>query len=183
MTVSDLSPDALARLEMKLMADLEIVRKVRALLEEHRAVLGLEASPAVPRSSTGGATASLPSPAAMPNQPAVPVEPRKSAEEIFTEGLLALPESGFTIKAFKQILQKVADVTLKDSSVKTFLNRMIRKQHVVVLESRVGRGGSLYRCTLPRPEPADDLPDDPVPPADPAHPPAESANQPPATSP
>jgi hypothetical protein len=36
MTVSDLSPDALARLEAKLVADLEMVRKVRALLEEHR---------------------------------------------------------------------------------------------------------------------------------------------------
>ena len=183
MTVSDLSPDALARLEMKLMADLEIVRKVRALLEEHRAVLGLETSPAVPRPSGAGAEVSLPSPAAMPSQPAVPTEPRKSAEEIFTEGLVALPEGGFTIKAFKQILRKMADLTPKDSSVKTFLNRMIRKGQVVVLESRKGRGGSLYRCTLPRPKPADDLPAEKVPPADPAPPPVESANQPPAASP
>ena len=176
MTVSDLSPDAMARLEMKLMADLEIVRKVRALLEEHRAVLGLDSSPAVPRPSAGGAAVSLPPLAAMPSQPAVPAEPRKSTEEIFTEGLLALPENGFTIKAFKQILRKMADFTPKDSSVKTFLNRMIRKQQVVVLESRKGRGGSLYRCTLPRPKPADDRPEDPVPSAAPAPPPAESAN-------
>jgi len=183
MTVSDLSPDALARLEMKLMADLEIVRKVRALLEEHRAALGLETSPAAARPSAGGAAAGLPSPAAMPSQPAVPVEPRKSAEEVFTEGLLALPENGFTIKAFKQILRKMADMTPKDSSVKTFLNRMIRKGQVVVLESRVGRSGSLYRCTLPRPKPAEDRPDDPVPPAAPAPPPDESANPSPAASP
>ncbi len=35
MTVSDWSPDVLARLEAKRLADLERVRKVRALLEEH----------------------------------------------------------------------------------------------------------------------------------------------------
>jgi hypothetical protein len=36
MTAADLTPDALAKLEAKLMADLDMVRKVRALLEEHQ---------------------------------------------------------------------------------------------------------------------------------------------------
>ena len=36
MNVSDLTPDALAELEAKLVADLEMVRKLRLLPEEHR---------------------------------------------------------------------------------------------------------------------------------------------------
>ncbi len=36
MTAADLNPDALARLEAKLMADLDLVQKVRALLKEHQ---------------------------------------------------------------------------------------------------------------------------------------------------
>ena len=39
MTLSDLSPDALARLEAKLLADVEVVRRMRVLMEEHQGLL------------------------------------------------------------------------------------------------------------------------------------------------
>ena len=155
MTVSDLSPDALARLEAKLVADLEMVRKVRALLEEHRAALGgVVASPVVsPVPTVVGSEVSPSEPA----KPAALVTPHKSFDEACTDSLLALPERGFAIKDFKLMLRKRENLTPQDSSVKTFINRMIRKGQVVVVESRPGRNGSLYRCTLPRPKPVEDL--------------------------
>ena len=54
MTISDLSPDTLARLEAKLLADLEVVRKVMALLVEHREALGLGAGAAMGAVAPGG---------------------------------------------------------------------------------------------------------------------------------
>ncbi|MBL9132381.1 MAG: hypothetical protein JNG86_14345, partial [Verrucomicrobiaceae bacterium] len=45
MTVSDISPEALARLEAKLLADLEVVRKMRVLVEEHRQPMSASAAP------------------------------------------------------------------------------------------------------------------------------------------
>ena len=39
MTLSDLSPDALARLEAKLLADVEVVHRMRVLMEEHQGLL------------------------------------------------------------------------------------------------------------------------------------------------
>jgi len=179
-TVSDLSPDALARLEMKLLADLEVVRKVRALLEEHRGALGIQNPPTAQMpSAPGGTTASAPSASVMPVQ-ASPTAPHKSTEETFTECLMALPEGGFTIKNFRQALRKMSDMTPRDTLVKTFFNKMIRKGCLVVLESRVGRSGSLYRCTIPRPKPPEDSPGANVPPPAPGTSAGESADTPPA---
>jgi hypothetical protein len=137
MTVSDLSPDALARLEAKLVADLEMVRRVRALLEDHRPMLM--------------APVTVSAAAAPPTQTPVPAEPRKSSEEIFLECLVRMPEGGFAPQDFKRAVYKVTRNFPETSTVKTFLNRMIRQGKVVIVEARTGRNGSLYRCTLPRP--------------------------------
>ena len=141
MTVSDLSPDALARLEAKLVADLEMVRKVRVLLEEHRPLLTAPV--------TLSATAA-PAPAS-PSQPPAPAEQRKPYDEILLECLVQMPEGGFAPQDFKRAIYKVTHNFPETSTVKTFLNRMIRQGNVVIAEARTGRNGSLYRCTLPRP--------------------------------
>lgn len=144
MTIADLSPDALARLEAKLAADLEMVRKVRALLEEHRGMLGTPTTPAT-----------LPTvAAAAPVASTAPVPPRKTLDEVLMESVLGLPEAGFTVGELKRRVRK-AGCDPRDSSVKSFLNRMIRQGKVRVLEARTGRGGSTYVCTLPRPDSAE----------------------------
>lgn len=151
MTVSDLSPDALARLEAKLVADLEMIRKVRALLEEHRPLLTV-APAAVTVSAT---TAPVP---ASPIQTSTPAEQRKSYDEILLECLVQMPEGGFAPQDFKRAIYKVTHNFPETSTVKTFLNRMIRQGKVLIAEARTGRNGSLYRCTLPRPAPAETPP-------------------------
>ena len=148
MTVSDLSPDALARLEAKLVADLEMVRKVRVLLEEHRPLLTAPV--------TLSATAA-PAPAS-PSQPPAPAEQRKPYDEILLECLMQMPEGGFAPQDFKRAVYKVTHNFPETSTVKTFLNRTIRQGKVVIAEARTGRNGSLYRCTLPRPVPAETPP-------------------------
>jgi hypothetical protein len=138
MTVSDLSPDALARLEAKLVADLEMVRKVRALLEEHRPLL----------TTTPAAVAGAPAPAAMPIQTPAPAVKQKPYEEILMDCLVQMPEGSFAPQDFKRAVYKVTRNFPETSTVKTFLNRMIRQGKVVIAEARTGRNGSLYRCTL-----------------------------------
>jgi len=148
MTVSDLSPDALARLEAKLVADLEMVRKVRALLEEHRPML---TAPVTVSAAVAPAPAS-------PSQPPAPAQKQKPYEEILLDCLVQMPEGGFAPQDFKRAIYKVTRNFPETSTVKTFLNRMIRQAKVVVAEARTGRNGSLYRCTLPRPAPAETPP-------------------------
>ncbi len=147
MTVSDLSPDALARLEAKLVADLEMVRKVRALLEEHHLVLGAVAgSLALLAPTLGAASPSLPE--SVPLEPPVP---RKSLDVVAFECLPAMPEAGFRLEDLRRAVGKVIHNYPDGPVIKTFINRMIRKGSVIVLESRAGRNGSIYRCTLPKP--------------------------------
>jgi|UniRef100_UPI0037839C4A hypothetical protein len=151
MTVSDLSPDALARLEAKLVADLEMVRKVRALLEEHLPML------ATTPAAVNVRAVAMPASAA-PIQALAPAEKRKSHDEILLECLVQMPEGGFAPQDFKRAVYKVTRNFPDGSTVKTFLNRMIRQGKVVIAEARTGRNGSLYRCTVPRPAPAETLP-------------------------
>ena len=149
MTVSDLSPDALARLEAKLIADLEMVRRVRALLEEHRSGLGPVA---------GQGSAVVPMPAAE-SPVAVAAEPRKTLEEALMEGLHTMPESGFRPEDLRRAVGKILRNYPRGPVIKSFLNRLMRKGSVIVVEKRSGRAGSSYRSTLPKPtavEKADD---------------------------
>jgi hypothetical protein len=141
MTVSDLSPDALARLEAKLISDLEMVRRVRALLEEHRSGLGPVA---------GQGSAAVPMPAAE-SPAAVDAEPRKTLEEALMESLHAMPESGFRPEDLRRAVGKILRNHPRGPLIKSFINRMMRKGSVVVVEKRSGRSGSSYRSTLPKP--------------------------------
>lgn len=168
MTVSDLSPDALARLEAKLVADLEMVRKVRALLEEHRGALAGVSATTPPPPPT---PAPPPAPTVVP-APTAAEAGRKSSEEILLECLATMPEGTFAPQDFRWAVQRAMRRLPETTTVKAFLNRMIRQGKVVVVEQRRGRGGSRYRSLLPRPAPAEN-------PAVPADPPAVPVETPP----
>ncbi len=144
MTAADLNLDALAKLEAKLMADLDLVRKVRALLEEH------QMTPAVP----------VAAPAPIPVDPvaaAVEVAPKVPArplEEVLLEGLTAMAGRPFAPQDFREKVKELTQLRPGENQVKTFLTRMIRKGSVVVHEERKGRPGHLYRSLLPAAESA-----------------------------
>lgn len=142
MTAADLTPDALAKLEAKLMADLEMVRKVRALLEEHQVGCGgMAAAPTVAL-----AAVSVPQPVFTPKPPERP------REEVLKECLAATAGRPFAPQDFAQRIKEATKQWPGDKEVKTFLNRMIRQGSAVVHEVRRGRPGSLYRSLLPVPE-------------------------------
>lgn len=144
MTAADLNPDALAKLETKLMADLDLVRKVRALLEEH------QMTPSVP----------VAVPAPIPATPAAALAkmlPKISArplEEVLMVGLAAMAGRPFAPQDFREKVKELTNQRPGDKEVKTFLTRMIRKGSVVVHEERKGRPGHLYRSLLPAAESA-----------------------------
>lgn len=143
MQFSDFSLEGLARLEAKLLADVEVVRRMRVLLEEHQAVWA-QGTPAV-----GSAVATV---AVSPVASAVPVVERvvpKPLEELAVECLLAFPEETFVVDDLRRALRNRRSQP-SDARLKTLMNRLIRQGTVVVKELRQGRGGSLYRCTLPR---------------------------------
>jgi hypothetical protein len=144
MTVADLSPDALAKLEAKLVADLDMVRKVRALLEEHQTTLGTLTA-ALPPVET------VPSPAVLPTKPTVSATPQRDYDEILMDCLIATAGQPFAPQDFKQAVYQVTRYQPKDSSVKTFFNQMIRQGKLVVHQFRKGRPGSLYRSLIPPP--------------------------------
>ena len=143
MTVADLSPDALARLEAKLVADLEMVRKVRALLEEHQTALGTPSTP-LPAVETPQAPAA----AVAPTVVTAPVVPRKPLSEVFMDTLIATAGRPFAPLAFKQAVCKIIHNYPQDSTVKSFFTQMIRQGKLVVHEVRKGRQGSLYRSLI-----------------------------------
>lgn len=142
MTAADLNPDALAKLEAKLLADLEMVRRVRALLEEHQ-MGGVAASPAPP-----------PAPSAVPPAPRLDFSakpPERPREEVLKECLAATAGRPFAPQDFKDRVKALTHQLPGDKEVKSFLNRMIRQGSLVVHQERKGRPGHLYRSLLPPP--------------------------------
>ncbi len=150
MTLSDLSPDALARLEAKLLADVEVVRRMRVLMEEHQGLL---------RGSAGGpgVSAALVAAPSAPVIPEVPAAPRKSFDELGWECVQGLPEAGFVMDDLRKKL-RTPSWNPSDASLKTLVNRLIRQGKVVVHELKRGRGGSTYRCTVPKAEKMEEAP-------------------------
>ena len=140
MTAADLTPDALAKLEAKLVADLEMVRKVRALLEEHELGSGMAAAPA-------GAAAKVVAPVSV----FTPKAPERPREEVLKECLAETAGRPFAPGDFVKCVKDLTKQRPGDKEVKTFLSRMIRQGCAVVHEVRRGRPGSLYRSLLPVP--------------------------------
>lgn len=153
MNLSDLTPDALAALEAKLERDLELVRRVRALLEEH---LGTPAASTAAITTTVART----EPAAPPPPPPPPGPPPRQIDDVLAETLPTMPASGFRIEDLKTQCRKLTRVTVDSDSVKIFLKRMVRQGKVRILEVRSGRFGSLYAPHLPPdPTPSPSPPD------------------------
>lgn len=142
MTAADLTPDALAKLEAKLMADLDMVRKVRALLEEHQ--LGSGGMAAAPTAARVAAAA--------PGPIFTPKPPERPREEVLKECLAATAGRPFAPQDLAQRIKEATQQRPGDKEVKTFLSRMIRQGSAVVHEVRRGRPGNLYRSLLPVPE-------------------------------
>ena len=128
-----------------MISDLEMVRRVRALLEEHRSGLGPVAGQVAGQVSAAAPMPSVESPVA------VAAEPRKTLEEALMESLHAMPESGFRPEDLRRAAGKILRNHPRGPLIKSFMNRMMRKGSVVVVEKRSGRAGSSYRCTLPKP--------------------------------
>ena len=164
MTISDLSPDALSRLEAKLLADVEVVRRMRVLMQEHLGVPG-----AMGWRAAGGTVAAG---AAVPAGPVVVKAVRKSLDEVGLEYLGELPAEGFLVDDLRKKLTK-AGCTPDDSSLKTFLLRLIRQGRVHVLKAKRGRGGSTYghNFSCPAPEESSSISPENEPPASVSEPP------------
>lgn len=128
MTLADLTPDALAKLEAKLLSDLEMVRKVRALLLEHEG-------------------AQAPVPVVAPNPVPVSFTPSKSREERIQEALTALPEDTFRPDALRRALNK-AGMSVNPTHVRAILSSLLAQGKITVAEVGRGRLGSLYRRHL-----------------------------------
>ncbi len=140
MTASDLSPGSLAQLEAKLVADLAMVRRVRALLEEHQGL-----------GSQGASTAAeaLTAPAQVMEPPA----PQKSESERLNEALEALPAGEtFGTKDVRRALSKQGWQP-KESRMRLIMNKLLRTGAIAVVTAGIGRGGSSYRRRLSAPAP------------------------------
>lgn len=146
MTAADLTPDALAKLEAKLMADLEMVRKVRALLEEHQVGGGMTVAP-----TTAPVAVPVPQPVFTPRPPERP------REEVLKECLAATAGRPFAPRDLARRIKEATKQRPGEKEVKTFLTRMMRQGCVVVHEVRRGRPGNLYRSQLPVPVPSSGL--------------------------
>ena len=149
MQFSDLTSEGLAKLEAKLLADVEVVRRMRELLEEHRAVWD----------GRGGAEpGGMPKPgavvAARTVTPAiVEAKPRKSLEDLAEEWLAGLEDGTFLTDQLRWAIRK-RGTNPSENDIKTLMNRLQRTGKVTVQEKRKGRGGSLFRRLTPgiRPE-------------------------------
>ena len=150
-SISDLSPEALEMLEAKLVADLEAVRRVKAVLLEHRAVLaGVPGVAVAPVAVVETSPVSVDAP--VPSKPPYVPPPQLDIREIMEEALLAMPPEGFRLSELSDKLRKMGGYLVDGRVVKTCLGPWLKRGQVVVLKSAIGRVGSLYQCVLPRPE-------------------------------
>ncbi|MBI3879084.1 MAG: hypothetical protein HY301_03355 [Verrucomicrobia bacterium] len=160
MALIDLSPDALARLEAQLQADLDAVRRVRALLARPRnAASAMPAAPsplpppAEPEMKAGVAPAmeNAASPAApVPPPPPAPA-PRADVNALIREIIGGLTEP-FGIGAVKSILYKQLHSLPADAFIRGIMKKMVQEGAVRLVRADVGRGGSVYE-RVPPPEP------------------------------
>lgn len=152
MNVSDLTPDALAKLEAKLLADLEVVRKVRALLEEHQRgqgtapVAGAQtaSTPAAPAVAVPRATDTAVTEPPAPAYVHVDTKPTKTYAQWVLDGVRLTPPEGFVLGELKSQLYKDKQ-GYGHGGVKQEVSRLIRAGRVMVVKEAIGRIGNTYR--------------------------------------
>ena len=143
MEFTDLTPESLDRLEAKLAAELDTVRRMKALLMEHfrpRALAG--AAPAGVPLTAGGASAPMPQ-----VLPEVPPVPRKDLKTRVREW--AAERGGtFRMRDLEQALRGYGE----RSTLRSAMMRLMADGEVLVVTKGRGRGGSLYQ-SKPAPAP------------------------------
>ena len=143
----DLSPDTLARIEAQLQADLDAVRRVRALLTAHPSHAPQPAQPAA-RAAAEEKNPPLPEgiPAAMAAPPVpAPVVQIPPPAGVAIPRAVALLDGEFGIKAVKATLSREHLGGHMDREIRGILNRMVKKGELRVVNAGRGRGGSTYQ--------------------------------------
>ena len=126
MSINDLSPTALKELEAKLEADLVLVRKVLALLEDH--ARGTE------------------KPTRLAAEPvAAPPPPRYPHPEEDVPAVVAQMTGTIRQQDVEEKLMEDRGVYFSAPEVRKVLNALVRRGVLAVVEARTGRSGSVYR--------------------------------------
>ena len=149
MDISDLNPESLARLEAKLTAELDMVKKVRALLTEH---FSGAASPA---------SASTTPPVSPPAPLITTPRPPPPDVKVVVSEIIAEIGGEFRMGDVKDRLWK-RKLDFPDSSVRSVIMRMVQYGQISVAKREKGRRGSLYAPVAKATPP----PDAPKPPAE-----------------
>jgi hypothetical protein len=148
MNLSDLSVDGLTQLEARLAADLEMVKRVKALVVDYQK-MGVR-SPGIPGGSAsitalGNSAASA---SGTPPHSPTPIPQLKPADERLTEALATTPAAGFVLDNLSTATYSVHGCISKDT-IKSWVKGMVRKGKVRVVETRAGRIGSVYAAVRP----------------------------------
>ena len=148
MNLSDLSIEGLSQLEARLAADLEMVKRVKALVVEYQkmgvrgaSIPGGSASITALGNSAGSAPGTPPYPPAPSGSP-------KGDEERLTEALATMPPAGFILDDLSRATYSPQGCIEKDK-IKSWVKGMVRKGKVRVVETRPGRIGSVYAAVRP----------------------------------
>ena len=156
MEFTDLTPDALDRLEAKLAGELETVRRIKALLREHfqpkgaaAGVPGAAVSPVPVKAAAPVAGMGTEPPAPLPQ--ALPEGPPVPRKDLKTRVLETAAEMGkpFRMRDLEMRLRGYGE----RSTVRSALMRLVADGEVVILQKDMGRTGSLYQ-RKPAPAPA-----------------------------
>jgi len=140
MELNDLSDEALAGLELKLTRDLEMVRRVRAMLAEYRG-----GTPLARAASVVAAAPVLPeAPAPVPPGLA-PGAPQPVLKDMKTKVLEAAAEMGKPFR-MKELLRALGGQPER-SSVRSALKRLAMDGEILTLSREAGQNGNLYGLT------------------------------------
>ena len=144
MKISELSVDALNQLEARLTADLEMVRRVKAVMLEYQQPGGGQAAvPPMP------GAAAHPAVEASSEEASSPVPPRPKLEEVLMDALRQMPVQGFLQVELQKAARRQGG-SLENEVIKKWVKRKIREGVIRVVESRTGRLGSRYAACLDR---------------------------------
>jgi len=148
MNLSDLSIEGLTQLEARLAADLEMVKRVKALVVEYQK-MGVRSAglPGGPASATALGITTTSAPGTPPHSP-TPIPQLKPAEERLMEALATTPTAGFVLDDLSRATYSPYGHIGKDT-IKSWVKSMVRKGKVRVVETRTGRIGSVYAAVLP----------------------------------
>jgi hypothetical protein len=143
MNLSDLSVEGLTQLEVRLAADLEMVKRVKALVMEYQK-MGMRSGGSPGGSAVASALGILAASAhATPLDNPAPAVPPKSSEERLMEALAATKPGGFILDDLSSATYSPNGWIDKDT-IKSWVKSMVRKGKIRVVKTRTGRIGNVY---------------------------------------